>query len=221
MSEPWKRALARELAREALFDEGVEAARNACVAGASIAAATITAAAWYDNPLTGLPALRACLCLLAKLPCEVSAWRAALFPRVHPDTGDADFSPGFGYVGSSQGAAILDSCARILQIAGGTLVCPRMAFFLKHERELSATLGPLNHAGLAAITFADRKVAPDSAERIYLLFRTETAIIEAQRARDAGLASMPFFSEEYVYEGSRPPIRAIDSEALLKEVGLE
>src|SRR5690348_16970803 len=102
--------LAAELARQALFDEGVEAARNACVAGAPTAAAVITAAAWYDNPLTGAPALLGCMALVSPLPLgDVTAWLDALRPAPHPTTGDPGFTPGFGFVSAAQAGAVVDA----------------------------------------------------------------------------------------------------------------
>jgi hypothetical protein len=49
----------------------------------------------------------------------------------------------------------------------------------------------------------------------------ETALVEAQAARAAGVARFPFFSERYVYEGERPEPRRLDLESLLREVGVE
>ncbi|HMA91428.1 MAG TPA: hypothetical protein VKP30_02035, partial [Polyangiaceae bacterium] len=60
--------LRRDLTKAILYDEGIEAARNACAGGASIASAAITAAAFYDSPLDGIHALRACMDSLQSLP---------------------------------------------------------------------------------------------------------------------------------------------------------
>src|SRR3954467_10792363 len=81
------------LSNPGTFDEGVEAARNACVAGAPLAAAAITAAAWYDNPFTGPPALRAWRQRLGPLPLTLEAWLDALVPSIAAETDGACFSP--------------------------------------------------------------------------------------------------------------------------------
>ena len=122
MSE-WRSLLASSLSDPALFDEGVEAARNACVAGASIAAAIMASAAWYSNPLTGAPALSACMQRLSDLAFDVEAWQQAFLPRPHPDTGDPDFSPGFGFVNATQASAIVDACTRIVTSARDDEAC--------------------------------------------------------------------------------------------------
>jgi hypothetical protein len=219
-NDRWKQKLARELANEALFDEGVEAARNACVAGASIAAAVITAAAWYDNPLTGLPALRACMARLATLPFDPTAWRTAFARAPHPTTLDPDFSPGFGFVTAEQAEHVLDACRRIAgSVTSGPRACS--AFFLEHHRAICAASGPLNHAGLAALVFVDHGTGPEEAERSFLLWRVETAVAEAQGARQRGVGAFPFFTEGYVYEGPWPKAQSLDMAALMKEVGLE
>jgi hypothetical protein len=216
--------LIRELADGGLFDEGVEAARNACVAGASIASAAITAAAWYDNPLTGAPAVIECMARLSGLPFEVEGWVEALKPRSHPETSDPEFSPGFGFVGAAQGEAIIAACARLLQAriqaAGGRAGAPRSAFFLEHRRAIEAAAGRLNQAGLAALVFLDCAVDRDEAERTFLVCRIETAIAEAQRARSRGLSAFPFFAESYVYEGPRRPERSLDLDAVRRKMGL-
>ena len=212
--------LGRELAAEALFDEGVEAARNACVAGASIAAAAITAAAWYDNPLTGTPALLACMEKVGPLPLDVERWTAALAPTRHPETGDPDFAPGFGFLGGPRAEAVHMACARLVGAREGGQGAPRGAFFLEHRRAIEDVAGPLNQAGLAALLFLDHGIDATSAERMFLVWRIETAIGEAQRARSAGLARFPFFQESYVYDGHRPPERALDLGALRRELDL-
>jgi hypothetical protein len=216
--------LIRELADGGLFDEGVEAARNACVAGASIASAAITAAAWYDNPLTGAPAVIECMALLAELPLEVGRWVEALQPRPHPETSDPEFTAGFGFVGAAQAKAIIAACARLVQARvearSGRPRAPRGEFFLEHRRAIEAVAGCLNQAGLAALVFLDCAVDRDEAERTFLVCRVENAIAEAQRARSRGLAAFPFFAESYVYEGPRPPERSLDVGALRRRLGL-
>lgn len=212
--------LAHELSAQALFDEGVEAARNACVAGASIAAAAITAAAWYDNPLTGVPALLGCMARIEPLPFDVARWIDALRPGPHPETGDPDFTPGFGFVAKPAADAVRAACTRLAAARGGPPPRPRSAFFLEHARAIQAAVGSLNQAGLAALLFVDHGVEKAEAERTFLVWRLETAIAQAQRARSAGLASFPFFGDRYAYEGSRPPERTLDLAALRLELGL-
>jgi hypothetical protein len=212
-------ALWQELAQADLFDEGVEAARNACVAGASIASAAITAAAFYDNPLTGLGALRACMQRLESTPPELGALRSALAPSPPQDPSDAPFTPGFGFVSSAQASRLLAAAHRLLgpAAAGSPLGC----FLLSVYEQIAPLTGPLNHAGLAALVFLDHRVSPDQAERWYLLARVETAIAEAQKTRRAGLASFPFLSEKYIYEGPRPPVKTFDVDDLRRCVGLD
>lgn len=216
----WKAALRRELAREALFDEGVEAARNACVAGASVASAAVVAAAYYDNPLTGVGALRDCMARLGPAPLELGAFRAALARGPRPGLPESDFAPGFGFVGGAQAPALRAAARRLLAAAppGPRRVGP---FFLSVRDRLEPAAGPLNPAGLAALVFLDRGVDPDQAERWFLLWRAETAMVEAQRARRAGLGAFPFLTEQYVYEGPRPPARAFDVAELRRRVGLD
>jgi hypothetical protein len=209
--------LANELAAVALFDEGVEAARNACVAGASIAAAAITAAAWYDNPLTGAPAVLACMARIRPLPFDASGWIQALAPGPHPETGDPSFTPGFGFVGEPAAVAVRAACARLAAARGGRA---RSAFFLEHGNAIAAAAGSLNQAGLAALIFLDDGITEIDAERMFLVLRIETAVAEAQRARSAGLSSFPFFGDRFTYEGHRPPERTLDLAALRRELGL-
>lgn len=221
MIDGWAIPLARELSTPLLFDEGVEAARNACVAGASIASAAITAAAWYDNPLTGVPALRECMANLGQLPFELEAWRHALTGRVHPETMDPDYTPGFGFVSDHQAQAILESCSRLVAASGLRPEVARSAFFLQHHEELRPTSGRLNHAGLTALYLMDHGVDVQKAERWFLVWRIEVAIAQAQLARQRGAKEFPFFSERYVYEGSSPPVRTFDVDELMRQVGLE
>lgn len=213
--------LAGELASETLFDDGVEAARNACVAGASIASAAMTAAAWYSNPLTGMPALRACMQRVAELPLEVEAWHEALRSRADSGNDGSGYAPGFGFVKGVQADAIVRACGRLVDARLAELDMTRTAFFARHAQALCSVTGPLNHAGLAALVFVDHDCDPDEAERQFLLCRLEVAIAEAQRARRGGVARFPFFEQEYVYEGSWPVPRSFDLEELKRRVGLD
>ncbi len=207
--------LANALAHEALFDEGVEAARNACVAGATLAAAAITASAWYDNPLTGTSALLDCLAKLDELPLSLEAWQQAFSPSTHPETQDESFSPGFGFVSEEQGACLLSAARRLAE-------CPeaeRLRFYLARSCELGFDKA-LNAAGLAALVYSDHAVSADDAEREFLLSRVDVAIREAAGARSRGLAHFPFFSEAYVYEGTSPKARSRDLSDAMRRVGL-
>jgi hypothetical protein len=219
-------ALQAELERPGHFDEGVEAARNACVCGASLAAAAITAAAYYDNPITGLPALRECMQRLAALPLApapqaLDAWRAALRPHVLAPSGNQAFTPGFGHATPPQAAEALAGCRRLAAGAAeaGTPAA-RCAFVAEWHAELSAVSGPLNATGLAALALLDAAVDLDAAERLYLSWRIAAVLPEAQRARRAGVGAFPFLSEGYVYEGALPAPRAFDYEQLLARVGI-
>jgi hypothetical protein len=217
----WRRSLAALLAKPALYDEGVEAARNACVAGASIASAVITAAAWYDNPLTGIGALREAMVRLSsfRAPFEVDRWVSVLGRATHPATGDEYVSPGFGFVTVAQARSVLALARRIASSRhDGEL--PHTTFFLSNRRKIVAATGALNATGLAALLCRDHEVSFDEAERSFLLWRLAPAIVEAQRARERGLANFPFFTEQYVYEGARPKPQPLDLAALMKEVGL-
>jgi hypothetical protein len=221
VSGGWRERLARELAGEALFDEGVEAARNACVAGASIAAAAITAAAWYDNPLTGVTALTRCMRQLEALPLDLEAWCLGLRGEIDPEIGDAPVTPGFGFVSAAQDESIRAACQRLVAAAGPGEDPARARFFLRHHAAIGAVSGPLNQAGLAALCFVDHGVDRDQAERWFMVWRIETAVAEAQRARQRGLAAFPFFTEQHVYEGARPaPAPPWDMDDLMRKVGL-
>ena len=213
--------LARELGSDTLFDEGVEAARNACVAGASIASAAIAAAAWYDNPLTGVPALLACMSRVSALPFEPERWALGLRRTTHPDTLDPDFTPGFGFVDRAQASYIIDAAARLAAAREGSRRAPWTSFLLAHRGSVERESGPLNHAGLAALLFLDHGLDADAAERTFLAWRIETAIEQAQRARRRGLAAFPFFSECYLYDGERPPEQPLDLAALRQRLGLD
>ena len=216
-------ALAAALSHPSLFDEGVEAARNACVAGAPLAAAAITSAAYYGNPLTGAPAVLACMERVVRAKLSVCAWQSALAPAPHPTTGDPGFVPGFGFVTQAQGAALLRAGEQLLHILRGA----RLTFVCANHMALEHTLGPLNHAGLCALVFADLGMSADAAERAYLIVRMDPALAAAQQARAAGLRQFPFFENSYVYGGSWPSPRsaseaaALDLSDLAREVGLE
>ena len=219
MNQDWRCRLARALSSEELHDEGVEAARNACVAGASIAAAAITAAAFYDNPLTGGPALRALMERLAQLPLERDVWRKALAGAPHPETSDEGFTPGFGYVSAAEATAIVGALRRLL-VPWQRASRSRSAFFLAYHAAITQVSGPLNVAGLCALFFLDHEVSLDEAETLFLVLRLEPALREAQRARKAGIAALPFYEHSYSYEGTAPAVRTHDVERLMKELGL-
>lgn len=212
----WEATLEQALAAEVLWDEGVEAARNACVAGAPLAAAAITAAAWYDNPLHGGRAMLAAYTRMATLPLALPAWLAAFAPAPHPETLDPHFVPGFGFVSEGAAQHIVASCEALRSVLSG----PCIGFFLEQRRALEALAGPLNVAGLCAIAFVDAGLDLDTAERRYLLLRLAPALAAAQRARRAGLASFPFFESGYDYQGAWPTQAAAEpcSEAKLTEL---
>ena len=204
-----------------LYDEGIEAARNACVGGASIASAAMTAAAYCDNPFTGLPALRECLFRLESIPLSLESWRTKLAPPLPVVAHESDSPPGFGLVDPAQANFIGRACARLRN----RCCCPsrsaRSTFFLEHEAALRHDLGCLNSTGLAALVFADHGVLSEEAERLYLAWKLEPAIREAQRARVAGLARFPFMSEQFDYEGSLPEMPRFDLAELMRQVGLD
>jgi hypothetical protein len=214
------RVLEAELAERASFDEGVEAARNACAAGASIAAGAIAAAAYYDNPLTGLGALRELMARLRDVPNELAAWRRALSRGRHPETDDADFTPGFGFVTAARAERTLEACRRLGELASPASRCRFMA---EHHRPLSEVAGPLNTAGLAALVYLDAGLDIESAERRWLTCKLAVAIGEAQRARRAGVAAFPFSFGRYVYDGPEPTSldMPLDLPALERQLGLD
>lgn len=218
MNDERLRALEAELAEPASFDAGVEAARNACAAGASIAAGAIAAAAYYDNPLTGLGALRELMARLSDAPNELAAWREALARGRHPETDDADFTPGFGFVTAARAARTLESCRRLGELASGTARCRFMA---QHHPSLSELAGPLNETGLAALAYLDAGLGIESAERRWLSFKLAVAIGEAQRAQRAGIAAFPFSFGRYRYDGPEPAPLSLDLPALKRQLGLD
>jgi hypothetical protein len=219
LNDEWRGRLARELCGEELYDEGVEAARNACVGGAPIAVAAIAAAAFYDNPLTGAPALCALMARLADLPLERAAWRDALANAPHPETGDDGFTPGFGFVSPGEASAVLGALKRLLT-PWQAATRSRSAFFLAHRAAITQVSGPLNATGLCALFFTDHGVALDDAEPLFLLLRIEPALREAQRIRRTGLPALPFYEHNYVYEGTAPDMRTYDVRSLMAQVGL-
>jgi hypothetical protein len=211
----WLSRLAFELTRAETFDEGVEAARNACAAGASLAAAVITAGAYYDNPFTGAPALRACMQRLTGLPLDMAAWRSALEPRPH-DAGGVAMTPGFGFVATGREKAFFSVL--------GTYAGPgalRSRFVLEHREALARLAGPLNAAGLCALAFLDHDIDLDTAERQFWSLKIDIALREALAAQRAGVAAVPFGGVRYVYEGELPEPRRRDRRALLQRLGLD
>lgn len=221
MNEGWYNQLQELLANPALFDEGVEAARNACVAGASVAAAAITAAAYYDNPLTGVPALVDCMQRVRAHASElttVATWQHAFAPQRHPGSGDEGYSPGFGFVSSLQAEAVRLTCQQLRQT---NLGWPALDAYLELHSRIEPTIGALNVCGLAALAFVDRGWDVDRAERSYLMLRMQPAIVEAQLARSRGIGAFPFFSDTLAYEGTYTCGEPPDLAALMREVGLE
>lgn len=210
--------LAHELGRAEAWDEGIEAARNACVAGASLAAGAIAAAAYYDNPLTGAPALRECLERVGPLPLALEAWREALTPRPHPAADGHPVTPGFGFVGPGRDGVFFGALARWVERAS---TAPRSRFLLAHRAVFEPLAGALNAAGLAAFACLDSGLDTDAAERRFLSFKLESALDEAQKAQRAGLRSIPFDGVRYVYEGTLPAPRTRDRQALLRRLGLD
>lgn len=222
MSRAWVSVLEAHLDRAALWDEGVEAARNACVAGAPLAAAAITAAAYYDNPLTGGRAMLAARERFTALPLELAAWCAAPAPQsIGPD--EEAGVPGFGFVTPDAEAAVLALAHELASLTRGV----RLRFFCEHASAIRAAVGPLNLAGLCALVFVDAELPTDEAERRYLLLRLGPALAAAQRARRAGLARFPFFEDSYHYDGGWPservpePCSDRELEQLKREVGIE
>jgi hypothetical protein len=216
-SAAWLERLWHELAQPECFDDGVEAARNACVAGASLGAAVIGAGAYYDNPLTGAPALRACMQRLAALPLELDAWLSALAPAPCAEAGGALVSAGFGFVSPGQDGVFYSLLAGHVARERAASRCR----FVLDQREALRLAGPLNAAGLCALSFLDHDVDVDTAERTFLLMKVDIALREALVARRAGVAAIPFAGVRYVYEGALPAPRRRDRLALMRRLGLE
>lgn len=213
--------LRREMTQPMLFDEGIEAARNACAGGASIASAAITAAAFYDSPLVGIRALRECMELLQSLPFQLDAWLDTFRSRQDPTTRETTFAPGFGYVAPRQAAFLVSVCRRHFSQRSGQLKATRCSFYLDHQEPILGTCGPLNRIGLVALVSSDLGIAVEDAERHFLLWQLDSAIREAQRARREGLSKFPFLSEYHQYEGTWPdPHQHRDDEYLI-QIGLE
>jgi hypothetical protein len=211
----WLSRLTLELTRAETFDEGVEAARNACAAGASLAAAVITAGAYYDNPFTGAPALRACMQRLTGLPLDLAAWRRALEPRPH-DAAGVVMTPGFGFVATGR--------EQVFFALLGTYAGPgagRSRFVLEHREALARLAGPLNAAGLCALAFLDHDIDLDTAERQFWSLKIDVALREALAAQRAGVAAVPFGGVRYVYEGELPEPRRRDRRVLMQRLGLD
>jgi hypothetical protein len=220
VSDEVLRLLEAELAHPASFDEGVEASRNACAAGASIAAAAITAAAYYDNPLTGLGALQELMSRLRTVPNELAAWQEVLSRRRHPETEDPDFSPGFGFVTPARAERTLLVCRRLAELTQ-TMCSSRCRFMAEHHGSVSEVAGPLNETGLAALVYLDTGIDIESAQRRWLSFKLALAVEEAQKARRAGIDAFPFSLGRYVYEGPRPAPGSLDLDALKRQLGLD
>jgi hypothetical protein len=210
-------ALARELARDIWFDEGIEAARNACVAGASVAAAAITAAAYYDSPVIGIRALGECMRRLASLPLEAAAWQAAFRREPEPPS---ELAPGFGYVADARARAVLEAAERLVTAGALARRPSRLGCWLDFRTSLEPSIGPLNMIGLAALAFTDAGTPASVAERLFLSWRIATAMEEAAAARERGLAAFPFFAKTYRYEGVSPPARSYDRPRLMQQIGL-
>lgn len=213
--------LQRELSREILFDEGVEAARNACVAGASIAAAAIVAAAYSDSQLIGLPALRDCMQKLESLPLDIDAWCDAFRYSLDSETQEPVFAPGFGRVTEQQAAFLLSACQRLWVHMPRTNTYSRTAYYLDHHRHVTHQCGTLNQVGLMSLVCVDQHVTVDDAERTFMVLRIESAIAEAQKARQAGLSQFPFLSEQYQYEGQWPKQQTEFISDYVQLIGLE
>jgi hypothetical protein len=209
------------LAHQQLFDEGIEAARNACVGGASIAAAATVAAAYCDSPLVGAPALRDCMQRLDAMPMVVEDWVAAF--RCHPQagTGKPIYAAGFGYASADQAALLRRICRRLLHQQQRTGSGARSVFYLQHHSLLTEHCGPLNRVGLMALVFVDQGCTLDDAERHFTVWNIERAIVEAQKTRRAGLSQFPFLSEIHRYEGPWPDCASASTNDYLRMIGLE
>jgi hypothetical protein len=213
--------LERELLHEILFDEGIEAARNACVAGASIAAAAIVAAAYSDSPLVGLPALRDCMRQVEALPFTIDAWRTAF--KCHRDTDSQEiiFAPGFGHVTEQQAAFLLSAGQRLSARMSRPNVGSRTAFYLNHHTQITSECGALNRVGLMSLVCVDQQISYDDAEYMFVVLRIKNAISEAQKVRHDGLDQFPFLSEQFHYEGQWPMQQTVFADDYVHQIGLE
>jgi len=196
--------LRRELRGEILFDQGVEVARNACVAGAPVAAAAIGIAAYSGSPLVGLAALRECMGRLERSSLRVASWIDAFRFVEQASTSTRLFAPGFGYI-RPKGAARVRRACRLVAVEQLRFGRGRLSeFYSNHHAELTEQCGPLNAVGLMALVFLELGLSRNRAERFMLVWQVERAVIEAQRVQGIGAARYPFLSEAYCYEGSWP-----------------
>ncbi len=209
--------MAERLAEPRLFDEIVEVARNACAGGASVVAAAIGCAAYLDNPLTGLPALRACMQRARALAPEDGDWLTRLAQPLRLPEEEARYLPGFGFVERRQ-ADRIRRCAWSLVEA-----CPERSWLLRRvlgSESAREALGPLNLTGLSALVLAAHGVQTRSAERLFLWWRMEPALAAAQEAREVGLSSVPFLADQMQYVGPRPALEPLSFDDLARKVGL-
>jgi hypothetical protein len=196
--------LHQEFANASLYAESIEVARNACAAGASIVAAAIAVCAYNDSPLIGIDALVSCMRLVVRLRPEITAFRDAFGYRSATEDSDALFAPGFGFVDATGAEAVLAACQRIVRQQRGYRHGKFTAFYLRHHRSLVPSCGPLNRVGLMALVAVDEGMSEDEAERAFLIWQLDAALVAAQRARARGLSHFPFLTEHYVYDGPRP-----------------
>ncbi len=216
-----RRTCVRELSREvrALFaaDEGTEAARNACAGGASLSAAAITAAAYADNPLSGVPAMVRCLQVFRAGPSEVERWLHA--PRHEREaTGGARLEVSVEPRASApdQSHPVDTAAEQLLHQCGCRHRSRRLRAYVTHTPVATR----VNPAGLAALVFADHEVPHDLAERCFLSWRITPALAAAQQVRGMGLDRFPFLRDCLVYDGPRPSVEPLDLEALLQRLEL-
>lgn len=212
--------LRRETMRSLVFEQALEIARNACVAGASIAAAAIGVAAFCDSPLVGVPALRVCMARLAHLELTAEAWRRAFRRGCTGIERQSEPAPGFGYVNAACAANVRAACRRILTAqqrrSGGRLT----RFFLAQHTRIDRTCGALNPIGLMALVFVDEGVVPARAERHFLYWHIRRALVEAQRSSVIGTGRFPLLSELQQYEGTWPEPHQQPTRDYRREIGL-
>jgi hypothetical protein len=213
--------LERELSHEILFDDGIEAARNACVAGASIAAAAIVAAAYSDSPLVGLPALRECMRQVESLPLTIDAWQTAFNSHRDAESQELVFAPGFGHVTEQQAAFLLSVCERVSACISRNSSESRTKYYLSHHHQITSGCGPINRVGLMSLVCVDQRVSYDDAEHMFVVLRIKSAISEAQKVRHDGLAQFPFLSEQFHYEGQWPTQQTVFAGDYVHQIGLE